>query len=234
MLFDIDGTLLQGASLEHAQALRVALHEIFGIGSSDGDAAALPVVQAAGRTDMEIAREIVTRSGRSDGQFQARLEELEREWVAEYERRVPEDLSRLAVPGMERMLAELGSHQGVRLALLTGNLEGIARLKLARAGMGRHFPVGQGAFGSDSEDRNVLPGIARARAGPPGEPYPRALTVVIGDTPRDIACARADGVRCIAVTTGPYDPLALAGADGVAHSTDELRALLLAELGADS
>ena len=36
---------------------------------------------------------------------------------------------------------------------------------------------------------------------------------MIGDTPRDIACARADGVRCVAVTTGRYGPEELAGAD---------------------
>ena len=86
------------------------------------------------------------------------------------------------------MLEELDAREGVRLAVLTGNLEPIARLKLARAGLGRFFEHGQGGFGSDHEDRTELPAIARARAGG----YPRAQTVVIGDTPRDIACARAD------------------------------------------
>ena len=51
---------------------------------------------------------------------------------------------------------------------------------------------------------------------------PRAKTVVIGDTPRDIACARADGVRCIAVATGPYGPDDLAKADVVLRSAHEL------------
>ena len=83
----------------------------------------------------------------------------------------------------------------MRLSLLTGNLEPVARLKLRRAGLLEHFPAGQGAYGSDGEDRAALPAIARARAGSPERPFPRAETVVIGDTPADIACARADGCR---------------------------------------
>jgi phosphoglycolate phosphatase-like HAD superfamily hydrolase len=72
-----------------------------------------------------------------------------------------------------------------------------------------------------------LPAIARHRAGR----VAREHTIVIGDTPRDIACARADGVRCVAVTTGQYGPDDLAGADAVARNAVELRARL-EELGA--
>lgn len=232
LLFDIDGTLLRGAAQAHAEALRAAMHAVYGIGSSDGAARALPVVQAAGRTDMEIARELATKSGCSEELFQERMGDLQARTVVEYQRRVPADLSAFAVPGIGPLLAELDRDAEARLSLLTGNLEGIARLKLERAGLGSHFPAGQGGFGSDSEDRNDLPGIARARAGAPGDPHPRELTLVIGDTPRDIACARADGVRCIAVTSGPYDAEELLEADDVARSAGELRALILAQLRA--
>ena len=87
----------------------------------------------------------------------------------------------------------------------------MARRKLASAGIGHYFAAGQGGFGSDAEDRAALPAVARARAGG----WPREHTVVIGDTPRDIACARADRVRVIAVATGPYAAEALADADAV-------------------
>ena len=103
---------------------------------------------------------------------------------------------------MVELLTELSARPDeFRLSLVTGNLEPIARLKLERAGVGRFFAAGQGGFGSDHEDRGRLPAIARARASDP--PWPRERTVVIGDTPRDIACARADGVRVAAVATGP-------------------------------
>jgi phosphoglycolate phosphatase-like HAD superfamily hydrolase len=114
--------------------------------------------------------------------------------------------------------------------LLTGNFEAIARLKLARAGIGDVFAPGQGAFGSDAEDRAALPAIARRRAGTPAAPYPRHETIVIGDTPRDIRAARADGVRCVAVATGSFSVDALAAADVVARDAVELRRTL-ADLG---
>jgi len=106
----------------------------------------------------------------------------------------------------------------------------VARLKLSRAGLGRYFASGQGAFGSDSEDRAALPGIARKRAGHHGVSHPRRRTIVIGDTPRDIACARADECRCFAVTTGPHGAADLDGADGIAQDARQLRGLIEAEL----
>jgi phosphoglycolate phosphatase len=115
---------------------------------------------------------------------------------------------------------------------VTGNYEPVARLKLTRAGLGRHFASGQGAFGSDSEDRAALPGIARRRAGDNGVSHPRTRTLVVGDTPRDIACARADEVRCLAVATGPYEVAELSAADGVAADGRGLRGLLEPELSA--
>jgi phosphoglycolate phosphatase-like HAD superfamily hydrolase len=248
LLFDIDGTLLQNASREHARALRTALHEIYGLvdeeGAGEGGTHAgdgtpsgaprprpptpRPRVQLAGRTDMEIAREIALRGGLAARTFDEGRADFERACVREYSRGVPPDLSERVVGGIPDLLGELHRDPGVRLSLVTGNLEGVARLKLAHAGLGGFFPPGQGGFGSDSEDRTDLPPIARARAGKPGEPYPRERTVVIGDTPRDIACAHSDGVRCIAVTTGPYEAEQLGQADAVAGSVAELRELLLA------
>jgi phosphoglycolate phosphatase len=118
----------------------------------------------------------------------------------------------------DEVLDALAARENTRLALLTGNLEPIARLKIARAGLGHYFEPGQGGFGSDHEDRTELPAIARRRAGH----YPRSKTVVIGDTPRDIACARADGVRCVAVATGRFGVEELAKADVVLRSAGEL------------
>ena len=121
---------------------------------------------------------------------------------------------------MPEALAALATDPAVhRQALVTGNLEPIARRKLAAAGIGDRFAPGQGGFGSDAEDRAELPAIARARAGG----WARERTVVIGDTPRDIACARADGVRVIAIATGPFGAADLAGADAV---VDDARAVL--------
>ncbi len=132
--------------------------------------------------------------------------------MAAYESLCPPDLSTFLAPGVADVLEALAREpERYRLALVTGNLEPVARRKLASAGIGHHFAAGQGGFGSDSESRGELPAIARGRAGD----WPRERTVVIGDTPRDIACARADRVRVVAVASGPYSAEALADADAV-------------------
>lgn len=226
LLFDIDGTLLQKAATEHAAALRAALRSVYGVTPGEGGAR----VEAAGRTDLEIARAILTLADVSSERIDSRLDLLRARCCSEFARRCPADLSDRVTPGMAALLDSLAAREGVELALVTGNLEPVARLKLARAGLGHHFAPGQGAYGSDSEDRTDLPPLARRRAGRDGEPYPRARTLVIGDTPRDIACARADELRCLAVATGPYGAEALTRADAVAADVPELERLLAAEL----
>jgi phosphoglycolate phosphatase len=207
--------------VEHREALHAAMRRVYGI--ADPGAAR---VEAAGRTDVEIARHIALLSDLSAQRFDDGIGELHAVCVEEYAERAPADLSATVAPGVPALLEELSGREGHVLALLTGNLEPIARLKLDRAGLGAFFARGQGAFGSDDEDRAALPAIARGRAGSGDEPYPRRGTVVIGDTPRDIACAHGDGVRCVAVATGPYPPEALSAADAVARDAAGLAELL--------
>ncbi|MCA9299289.1 MAG: HAD hydrolase-like protein, partial [Phycisphaerales bacterium] len=49
---------------------------------------------------------------------------------------------------------------------------------------------------------------------------PRASTI-IGDTPHDITCARAHGMRALAVTTGMYTRAQLGEADLVVDALDD-------------
>ncbi|HEX2084864.1 MAG TPA: haloacid dehalogenase-like hydrolase [Solirubrobacteraceae bacterium] len=221
LLFDIDGTLLISATDDHRDAVHAALRRVWHV---EDPAAAR--IDPAGRTDPEIARAILLQSGVSADRIDARMRDFKRVAAQEYARLCRLDLSPFVAPGVVDVLAALAERPGVRLSLVTGNLEPIARLKLARAGIGRFFERGQGGFGSDHEDRTELPAVARARAGRAGAPYPRERTVVIGDTPLDVACARADGVRCLAVTTGRYDADALRGADAIVPSARELLPLL--------
>ena len=221
LLFDIDGTLLVRATDDHRDAVHAALRRVWHVRDP-----AAATVDPRGRTDPQIARAILLQSGVSADRIDARMVDFKRVATEEYARRCRSDLSGFVAPAVAEVLAELAERPGCRLALVTGNLEPIARLKLARAGIGDFFERGQGGFGSDHEDRTELPAIARARAGRPGAPYPREQTVVIGDTPLDIACARADGVRCLAVTTGTFGADELRDADAVVASARELPALL--------
>ena len=223
LLWDIDGTLMQRASVEHAQALFRALREVHGDALAVHDAQ----VEAAGRTDGAIARDLLLSCGVSEADIDREVAEVARRCAAAYEELCPADLSGFIAPGIPDLLARLAADERFKLSLVTGNFEPVARLKLERAGIGRYFAAGQGGFGTDAEDREALPPIARSRAGD----WPRERTVVIGDTPRDIACARADGLRVVAVTTGPFDAAALTAADHVATGAAEL-APLLEELAA--
>lgn len=218
LLFDIDGTLLSGATKAHSQALDEAIREVHGVDPSGRRSKINP----AGRTDGEIARLILLDLDVSAVRIDELAPDVREACSRIYAQLCPPDLSDHVVPGMPELLPWLDGRDGVTLGLVTGNYEPVARLKLKRAGLGRCFRSAPGAFGSDSEDRAALPAIARRRAGH----TPRDQTIVIGDTPRDIACARADGVRCLAVTTGQYGADELDGADAVARDTVELRAAL--------
>ena len=222
LLFDIDGTLLIRAADAHRDAIYEALRVVHGVTEPERRG-----MEVAGRTDADISRTLLVHAGVPAERIDARADDVRVAACAAYGRLCPEDLSAHVAPGMPELLERLAAREDTLLALVTGNYEPIARLKLRRAGIGHFFATGQGGFGSDHEDRSMLPGIARRRAGEPdGEPWPQARTVVIGDTPRDIACARADGVRVAAIATGPFEPDGLRAADAVARDTTELGAVL--------
>jgi phosphoglycolate phosphatase-like HAD superfamily hydrolase len=222
LLFDIDGTLLLDGATPVGAAMSAALKKVHGVDTS----AIRTHIETAGRTHGEIARAILLDAGVPTTRIDALANRVRESCCEAYAQLVPDDLSGAVLPGVRDLLGWLAEQADVTLGLLTGNYEPIARLKMARAGIAGFFPPGQGAFGSDTEDRTRLPAIARRRAGTARAPYPRRDTIVIGDTPWDIACARADGVRCVAVATGPFRADALTGADTVARDPAELRVSL--------
>jgi phosphoglycolate phosphatase-like HAD superfamily hydrolase len=121
-----------------------------------------------------------------------------------------------ALPGVHALLDRFSAADDVVLALLTGNFETSARLKLEPLGLWKYFRCG--AFGDDAADRNGLVPVALERALACGhEGVAARRTLVIGDTPHDVRCAAAHGVRSLGVATGRYSAGALedAGADAV-------------------
>ena len=115
----------------------------------------------------------------------------------------PPNPRKVMMPGIRLLLDALVSRDDAYLALLTGNYERAARLKLEHFDLWRYFPCG--AFADDASDRNsLLPkALARIRAsgGPVVQP---ADVIVVGDTPHDVACALAAGARPVGVATGPF------------------------------
>jgi phosphoglycolate phosphatase len=220
LLFDIDGTLVRTRPLTHQQAMARAAVDVFGLPPGT-DEAAVRAVEPWGKTDRWILRELLEAHGVAapDEAGLVRWEQAACAVYDEIENGAPTDGDRRTAALLERLGAA-----GHRLALVTGNLEPIARRKLALRGLGDAFPEGQGGFGSDAEDRAELVRIARERAGSP----PLSETVLIGDTPNDVLAGLTAQVRTIGVANERYgrELLLEAGAHAVVDELDELEPLL--------
>lgn len=197
-LFDLDGTLLttDGAG---RTALKLASADAFGV-SED-----LSNIAIAGNTDSRIGREILTKHGLPV--TEGSLNRLLGAYLARLVDQLRTNPGRI-LPGVIQVLDRV-ANAGVGSGLLTGNLRRGADLKLGAHGIRRFFEFG--AFGDDDFDRNNLGPIAleRAQARYKASFSPEE-TYVIGDTPRDVACARAFGARAVAVATGQYSSEELA------------------------
>jgi len=223
VLFDVDRTLFLSSDRLYGEALAAAVSEVYGLTLSQD---ALARTDNAGETARSGVRKLLAAEGVDEETIDAGLDR----WTERLSDRYLELLStadtshwKLA-PGALETLAEL--ERTHRLALLTGNPERMARARMERLGLTRFFAAGQGAFGSDGERRADLIGIARERAGD----WPTERTVLVGDTPRDVAGAHEAGVKAIGITQGRFDADELADADAVIAALPELPAALV-ELG---
>jgi len=207
ILFDIDGTLVSGRAAK--PAFETAMIETYG---TVGDVAA---VSFAGKTDPQIARELLRTVGVDDATIDAGLPELWERYLGHLQERLV-DLPMHVLPGVHELLDALEALEDVGLGLLTGNIAGGAELKLGSAGLWDRFAIG--GFGSDHEERDELPAVALERArGHWKVTIEAGDAFIVGDTPRDVQCARAGGIRALAVATGTYlaTQLVEAGADHV-------------------
>lgn len=230
LLFDVDGTLLDGGGAGRA-ALRRALLAVY------GETGPIESFHFAGKTDPAIVRGLMREAGLPEETVDRRLPSL---WEA-YLEALPEELDARrregrvsACPGVPPLLASAADDPRFSLALVTGNVAGGAWRKLEAAGVSRHFRFG--AFGSDSARRGDLPPIALRRAARRlGRTYEPGEAVVIGDTPEDVRCARAAGTRCVAVATGRHgrDELAEHGPDHLFPDLTETGEVLRAAASGD-
>lgn len=209
VLWDIDGTLVDSARLG-LDAFLEAFDKVVGHEPAG-------TVPFAGRTDLEIAHDMLAAAGVDGGEDL--LERFEEELVRAMGARVDELAERgRALPGTTEALERMQREPGVIQSLLTGNVERNAMLKLKPFGLARFVEFGCGAYGSDHRVRGELVGIARARAERAHHiEIARSDVILIGDTPLDVAAAREGGARAVGVATGPYDEAALhaSGADAV-------------------
>jgi phosphoglycolate phosphatase len=223
VLFDIDGTLISdgGASRE---AFAEALAEVYGF---RGD---VRRYDFSGRTDPQIARMILRDDAWTDDDVDARLPTLWEHYLGGLACNVPGRVR--ALPGVRALLDAVLADERLTVALLTGNIEPGARLKLGAIALNDVFQFG--AFGSDSPRREELPPIAAGRAANvTGHAFHGRDVVIIGDSIYDIRCAVPHAATTIAIASGktPAEKLRAENPDHFFESLQDLEGIMAAIMG---
>ena len=217
VLWDIDGTLLRSGGVA-AQAFLDAVAEVTGVRPAPERR------DYGGRLDPEIADMLLTAVGAKTTRVADVLESLRRI--------VGERLDELRAhtgthPGVDALLAQLAA-AGVRQTVVTGNLAAIARHKLEAGGLIPPIELDLGGYGDSGPNRAAVAQVALDRLSAAGWQSDPGGVWIVGDTPRDLACARAIGVRCALVATGrsTLEKLSSLGADIVLPDLSDPRPLL--------
>ncbi|HET9078555.1 MAG TPA: HAD hydrolase-like protein [Acidimicrobiales bacterium] len=222
ILWDVDGTLVRAGDIG-ATVFDQALAAVVGRKPDER-------ISMSGKTDPQIVREYLALMGvtRTDEVVQAVLRGVEGQLAA-----AAADGELLetgwACAGVADLLAALAGDERVISSLLTGNVYPNALVKVGAFGLDRYLQLDVGAYGSDHHDRNELVPVALRRLeAERGIRLSGEQVWIVGDTPRDLGCARAAGARCLLVATGRYrlDELDGLGADAALADLADTGAVL--------
>lgn len=196
LLFDIDGTILKFKSYKSKKIFTEMMRDIFGVNVPES---AMP--DFAGMTDLQILKDIAYNIGMDSSILFSNLHDV---WA-----RISKDYKQFChakyidlLPGIKELIELLQNNGEFVLGLQTGNYKENAYAKLSAYNLDKLFPFG--AFGCDHENRNMLPPLAIQRA----NIYHRTNyfnnfnTIVIGDSHKDIECAKSNNLSVLAVATG--------------------------------
>ena len=222
LLFDVDQTLLYTGGAG-GLAMARAFHQLYGVED------AFQAIEGSGRTDWNILKRGLELHDLLDG---TPIEELLPSFIDVYLEHLPATLREApgghVKPGVPELLDALATRDDVRLGLATGNFKRACLLKLAFFKLDAHLH--DGGFGEDAEDRGelVAKAIERVANGTAHGSDAKNDVWVIGDTPRDVEAARANGARSLAVATGTssVDDLLSAGADVALEDLSDTEAVL--------
>jgi len=196
ILFDIDGTLTR--THNGYLPFNDAILKTFGFA---GD---IRTVVPDGNTDPLIVKDIFMKAGVEIAVEPEQWRRFTGQLQASYREHVAGGATTIQpLPGAEPLLQQLSAAREYHASVVTGNFEATAQVKLESAGLGNY--LNRGAYASDSEHRPDLPAIARERWEiAAGRTITAGQCVIVGDTPKDLECARVNGMKCLLVGTGRY------------------------------
>lgn len=213
-LFDIDWTLLRGQNPVHNDAFDYALHEVY-----QAHGAFKKENTTEGGVDLQYLVEILGNHGYSEEEVKNKMDQAMNE-MGNYFKTHADEADYILMPGVKKLLDILKS-EGVLIGLLTGNVENIGWEKLKRAGIKDYFAFG--VFGSMVYKRADLIPIAQKKAAEILKiEVPLKYLVLVGDSPRDIACAKETGLQIIATGSGVHSEEELGEADLIVKSLEEI------------
>ncbi|HEY3348202.1 MAG TPA: HAD family hydrolase [Thermoanaerobaculia bacterium] len=223
VLFDIDGTLLSGGRAART-VFAGALTEVFG---TCGD---VETFAFEGKLDPMIVRELLLAAGVPEETVLRRRAEALALYLDRLEAALAAERPVLK-PGALAVVDGVARSGCAVPALLTGNVERGAHIKLSAVGLWTRFAFG--AFGDEAPRREDLGPVALEKARRLGHAFTGSDCVVVGDAPQDVACALAIGARIVAVATGktPAETLERAGAHVVLPDLSDTSRALEAILG---
>jgi phosphoglycolate phosphatase-like HAD superfamily hydrolase len=192
-LFDIDGTLIRRAGPHHKQALIAGIREVTGVETD------MEGIATAGTLDRDLITLMLGQTGWNRADIANVLRDIMTACHTSYGENCPADLRDRVCPGLPDLLDELKS-RGATLGVVSGNLREIGRRKLELAGLWSYFSVS--AFSEDGHTRSELAREAAKQAGLRENASSFGLISLVGDHPNDVAAAKANGFRSVAVATG--------------------------------
>ena len=214
-LFDIDGTLFSTTKKKfHDDAFEFAFRKVYGVNAKKNDSV------GKGRMDIQIIVEVLRLYELTEKEIKKKIK-LATKAMAEYAIDHKNEVNPEILPGVIELLKKL-KRKNIPLGILTGNIETIGWLKLEKSGLKDFFDFG--AFGDKAYKRSDLVEIARRNAEKNLARKVRTEElIIIGDTPRDIQCAKDAGIKSIAVSTGifPFEELVDEKPDLAVHSLEE-------------
>lgn len=194
-LFDLDGTLFKSGIKIHPDSFNYAFKTIYGVCASESE------IDTRGMTDKEIAIKVLSLHGFNRTQIEDKFHLLCEEMVRYFNKNCkPNDY--IPLPGAKKLLVSL-KEKNVPIGILTGNIEAIAWKKLESSGIKSFFDFG--AFGGVTDKRVNLVNIAKKEAEKKfNKSFKLNDFVIIGDTPKDIQCAKDANISVVAVSSGDF------------------------------